>query len=106
MKRLNVREAARGAGIGHALAAAAIEQATASGYSDLVLDTLPYITAAQAIYQTFGFSSILPYWDNVVPGSSISASVSNPIEPMHDGPMAPADCGRSPGCRSSYGLVS
>ena len=68
MKRLYVREAARGAGIGHALAAAAVEQATASGYSDLLLDTLPYMTAAQAIYQTLGFRSIPPYWDNAVPG--------------------------------------
>ena len=68
MKRLYVREAARGAGVGHALATAAVEQATAAGYSDLLLDTLPYMTAAQAIYQALGFSSIPPYWDNVVPG--------------------------------------
>jgi GNAT superfamily N-acetyltransferase len=68
VKRLYVRRAARGAGIGAALARSIVERASALGYSEAMLDTLPWMTSAIAIYRSLGFEPISPYWDNLVPG--------------------------------------
>jgi ribosomal protein S18 acetylase RimI-like enzyme len=69
MKRLYVRPAARGLGIGAALVAAIVESAQALGYTEMKLDTLPSMSEAFALYQRFGFLPIPAYYHNPVPGT-------------------------------------
>jgi ribosomal protein S18 acetylase RimI-like enzyme len=69
MKRLYVRNAARGLGIGAALVAAIIRSAEELGYAEMKLDTLPSMPEAYALYRRFGFSEIPAYYHNPVPGT-------------------------------------
>lgn len=68
VKRLYVRAAARGRGVGRALARSVVELAEALGYREMLLDTLPSMTSAIAIYRALGFEPIPPYGKNTVPG--------------------------------------
>ncbi|HEX8740652.1 MAG TPA: GNAT family N-acetyltransferase [Casimicrobiaceae bacterium] len=68
LKRLYLREAARGAGLGRRLTLAAIERARAIGYREIMLDTLATMTAAQALYASLGFRPCAPYYRNPLPG--------------------------------------
>lgn len=61
VKRLYVRPAARGAGIGRALVSGLIAIASRRGYRELKLDTLVGMQAAIDLYQSFGFRPIPPY---------------------------------------------
>jgi len=68
IKRLFVREQARGIGVGKALVEAAIQAAGKLGYGEIKLDTLPQMQGAIALYQKCGFAPIPAYGSHPYPG--------------------------------------
>lgn len=68
LKRLYVRPAARGTGLGKRLAAAAVDRARELGYATIRLDTLPRMEAARGIYASLGFEPCEPWVDHPIPG--------------------------------------
>lgn len=69
MKRLYVRAAHRGTGLGRRLVEAAVREAIREGYRAMRLDTLETMATARGLYRTLGFRPIAPYRDNPVPGA-------------------------------------
>jgi len=70
MKRFYVRPAFRGKGIGKALTAALLAAARAEGYRRMVLDTVPSMAAAIALYKGLGFTATDPYCHNPIAGAT------------------------------------
>jgi putative acetyltransferase len=69
MKRLFVMSHLRGYGYGRQLAEEAIRQARKIGYRWMVLDTIGSTQTAIGLYVSLGFTEILPYRYNPLPGA-------------------------------------
>jgi ribosomal protein S18 acetylase RimI-like enzyme len=69
MKRLYVRKAFRGFGLGRQLVEATLDAARQGGYACVLLDTLNEMEAARALYVGLGFEEIPPYYHNPIPGA-------------------------------------
>lgn len=69
MKRLFVRQAFRGLGLGRQLSEAILDEARRAGYSCVLLDTLDDMEAARALYEDLGFVEIPPYYHNPYAGA-------------------------------------
>ncbi|MFZ5566943.1 MAG: GNAT family N-acetyltransferase [Pseudomonadota bacterium] len=69
MKRLYVRPAYRGLGLGRQLAEAILDAARVSGYDHVLLDTLDDMEAARTLYEDLGFEEVPPYYHNPIAGA-------------------------------------
>jgi len=69
MKRLYVRPAFQGAGIGRGLAEEVLAWARQQGHARVLLDTLPSMRTAQGLYERLGFRDVEPYRANPVAGA-------------------------------------
>jgi putative acetyltransferase len=69
LKRLYVRPAFRGMGLGRLLAEGILEAARLADYACVVLDTLDDMESARALYEGLGFREIPPYYFNPIAGS-------------------------------------
>jgi len=61
LKRLYVRDAAKGQGVGRRLSEALFAAARDEGYSVMKLDTARLMVEAQTLYAALGFEPIAPY---------------------------------------------
>lgn len=72
IKRLYVRSAARGNGLGSALIATAIAAARELGYREALITTLPEIMpVAAAMYARLGFEETEPFFDHSAVGEDV-----------------------------------
>ena len=69
MKRLYIRPAFRGLGLGRQLAEAILDAARIAGYDRVLLDTLNEMEIARAMYEDLGFKEIPPYYHNPLAGA-------------------------------------
>ena len=68
MKRLYLLPRFRGTGLGRLLVEELVRDPRSHGYRRMVLDTLPSMRPAQAVYGAMGFRPIPAYYDNPLPG--------------------------------------
>jgi putative acetyltransferase len=73
MKRLYVRNAARGSGVGRRLVETVLAAARARGHHTMVLDTLPVMHSAQRMYEGLGFRDVAPYYASPIAGTRFMA---------------------------------
>lgn len=69
IKRLYVRKAFRGFGLGRQLTEGILDVARQAGYACVLLDTLDNMESARALYTDLGFEEIPPYYHNPIAGS-------------------------------------
>ncbi len=69
MKRLFVRPAFRGFGLGRQLVDRVLSEAHLAGYTTMLLDTLSDMETARALYQEAGFVEVPPYYHNPIAGA-------------------------------------
>ena len=67
VKRMYVRPAMRRRGIGRALFCGLLDEARASGYRRVRLDSARYMVEAHALYRSCGFREIAPYPESEIP---------------------------------------
>jgi GNAT superfamily N-acetyltransferase len=67
IKRMYVRPAFRRRGLGHALVQQLVDDAKHIGYKQMRLDSPRFMTAAHALYRSFGFQEIAPYAGSEIP---------------------------------------
>ncbi len=67
MKRLYVKLAYRGIGLGRLLAEKILRFAKEKNYSKIMLDTLSSMESAQTLYRSLGFFETEPYYNNPHP---------------------------------------
>lgn len=79
MKRLYVDPAVRRCGAGQALAEQAMIHARGLGYARMLLDTLPSMLAAQALYERLGFRDVPAYRNNPVAGTRYLEAPLSPV---------------------------
>ncbi|QJU59524.1 GNAT family N-acetyltransferase [Sphingomonas sp. AP4-R1] len=70
MKRLYVRPAGRGIGLGRRLVERLIAEARDAGYAEMRLDVLAEFERARALYRALGFGPADPVTVNPLPGTS------------------------------------
>lgn len=69
MKRLYVRPAYRGLGLGRQLAETIMDAARMAAYDYVLLDTLDDMEAARTLYEELGFEEIPPYYHSPIAGA-------------------------------------
>ncbi len=74
IKRMYVRPAAQGLGVGRAILARLVQDARAEGYPTVRLETLRFMTIAQAMYGAFDFVEVASF-----DGSEAAAAALDPV---------------------------
>jgi GNAT superfamily N-acetyltransferase len=67
VKRMFVRPAYRGQGVGRTLLQALLDAARVDGFTSIRLDSARFMLHAHALYRSFGFTDISPYPESEVP---------------------------------------
>jgi putative acetyltransferase len=94
IKRVYVRDAFRGRGLGARITRTLLSHARRRGYERVVLDTMPGMAAAVRIYRRLGFVPTDAYWANPVPGALFFEYRFPPRPPRRSAGPVPSPAGR------------